>query len=156
MSPNTIQTLLQPPWFFLTFAVAWLAMSGALAHVGGWASLAKRFRTDTAHRSDRFRFASGSFGHRFLPVSYGNCLFVTVNAEGVRLSILPLFRFQSPPLFIPWSQVSAVEAKRIFFFRYSVITIRDHWSQVSLHWGAGRAVKDAYDAATSRPRAARR
>jgi hypothetical protein len=90
---------LEPLWFLPTFAVFWLLITGMLAHLGGWASLARGYATQQSASGDRFRFASGSMGTRIFPVSYGNCLFVTVDAQGIYLSILFPFRFMAPPTF---------------------------------------------------------
>jgi hypothetical protein len=84
-------------------------------------------------------------GKRFFPVSYRGCLFVTVSASGFRLSIFFPFRFQSPPLFVPWARVDSVTEKRmLYFFRYVVIVIKDHWPLISLPGKAGNSVHRAF------------
>ena len=146
METEVIKTILQPQWFFLLFIGMWLLITGLLAHLGGWASLASSFRAERDIEGERYRFKSGALGWKFFPVNYGNCLFVTVNPEGLRLSIFFMFRFLSPPLFIPWSKMESVEQKKIFFFKYYVLSVRDHWSRISLGGSAGRHAKEAYDA----------
>jgi hypothetical protein len=125
-----------PYWFFPTLVVGWVVITGLLAHVGGWASLARDFRSDEPPSGERFRFASGSVGNRFMPVNYGGCLFVSINELGFHLSLLLPFRFQSPPLFIPWRAVESVKEEQILFSKYAVVRIRGHWPQISLR---GRA-----------------
>src|SRR5580704_5661625 len=93
--------VMQSEWFFPLFVLWWLFLTGLLAYFGGWTSLAGRLRADGPDvpvDGKRFRFASGSLGRRFFPVSYGNCLFVVVAPQGLRLSIFLPFRFLSPPL----------------------------------------------------------
>jgi hypothetical protein len=138
---------LDPRWFPALFVAMWLVSSGLVAHLCGWASLAERFRADSRPEGERFRFVSGSMGWRFLPVSYGNCLFVTVSPQGLYLSILFPFRFLSPPLFVPWSRVETVIERRILIIRYVIIRIRDHWARISLRGASGRLVKEFYEAA---------
>jgi hypothetical protein len=80
MNPDAMPGFLQPPWFFEYFARFLIGVTSLLAYVSGWTALAQRFRSDGAIEGERFRFASGSMGRRWKQVTYGNCLFVTVNA----------------------------------------------------------------------------
>jgi hypothetical protein len=85
--------------------------------------------------------------NRGLPVNYGNCLFVSVSRSGIRLSILFLFRFQSPPLFLPWVDVESVTERRLLFLmRYSEIILKGDWPRLSLYGAAGRAARRYYAA----------
>lgn len=135
------------PWFVPLFFAMWLGVTGLLAQVSGWASLSSQFRATGSIEGKRFRFSSGSMGRRFFPVNYGNCLFITVGPQGLHLSILFLFRFLSPPLFIPWTSIGHVEKRHFLFFPYYILTIRDHWARLGLYGWTGRHVKDAFDAA---------
>ena len=106
---------MQPQWLFPMFALMWVGICALLSMLGGWTSLAGEFRATQRTDGQRFRFVSGSMGSRMLPVSYGGCLFVTVNEIGFGLSLLFPFRPLSPPLFIPWTEVASAETKRFFF-----------------------------------------
>jgi hypothetical protein len=140
-----IPTYIQPQYFLPVFAAAWFAITGLLAHMSGWARLAKRYRAERTEEGERFRFVSGSLWNRALPVNYGNCLFVTLNPIGIRLSILFPFRFQSPPLFVPWTDVVSVTQKRLLFlFRYVVIIVKEQWPHISLYGNAGAAAHRLY------------
>lgn len=128
-----IPTYMQPQYFLPMFAAAWFGMTGLFAYLGGWARLAKKYRTERTEEGESFRFVSGAIGNRFMPVHYGNCLFVTLNPNGIRLSILLPFRFLSPPLFVPWADVASVTEKRfLFVFRYAVILVKEQWPQITL------------------------
>src|SRR5882762_10098419 len=144
MSNASIPTYMELQWFLPIFVAGWFTISGLLAHLGGWASLAQRFRANEVPSGDRFRFLSGSMGNRYLPVNYGGCLFATVNRTGPHLSIFFLLRFQSPPLFIPWNEVESVTEKRLLFIRYTVIQIRKHWARISLRGRVAQCVREAY------------
>ncbi|MFZ6875877.1 hypothetical protein ACO0LF_27725 [Undibacterium sp. Di27W] len=122
----------------------------SLSFLGGWASLATHFRATQAATGERFRFASGSMGSRFFPVSYGSCLFVSVNEQGLHLSVFFLFRLFSPPLFLPWSQIEAIEKKRYFFRNATVISMRGQWPRIMLLGAAAEAVANAYAKAEGR------
>jgi len=135
---------LEPQWFLLGFALLWLGMSALLALLSGWTSLARNFRADQPGQGERFRFVSGSMGAPLLPVGYGRSLFVTVDDEGFGLSILFLFRFLSPPLFIPWRAVESVEAKQSLFSRYTVVRLRGHWPAISIRGEVGERLLREY------------
>lgn len=135
-----LPTYMQPQYFVPLFVVLWLGMTALLSHWGGWAHLARKYSSNEAVSGERFRFVSGSMGNRFFPVNYGNCLFVVLNARGLRLSILFPFRFQCPPLYVPWRDVESVSERRFLFFRFVVITIREQWPRISLWGPAGEAV----------------
>lgn len=140
-------TYMQPQYFFPLFVAMWFGVTGLLAHFGGWAYFGQKYKSNRLIEGERFRFASGSMGHRIFPVNYGNCLFVTVNPQGVRISIFLPFRFQSPPLYFPWSDVESVVEKRfLFLFPHAVVTIRNHWPRISLWGGVGKAVMRSYGA----------
>jgi hypothetical protein len=136
--------LLEPQWFIPLFALMWFAISGLLSLLGGWWSLASRFPVEEEIQGERFRFVSGSMGLPFVPVNYGNCLFLTINDQGFRLGILFLFRFLSPPLFIPWASVDSVVEKRFLLMRYTAIRIRENWPVVSFYGKAGKRILETY------------
>lgn len=113
--------------------------------------MAKKFRTERSPDGERFRFVSGSMGTRFVPVNYGNCLFVTLNEAGIGLSILFPFRFQSPPLFLPWADVEAVSERRfLFVLRYVVIVMKGHWPRISLYGRVSEAIRRFHGAHSKR------
>jgi len=137
------------PWFFVFFVAMWLAVTGLLAFVSGWFSLATRWRAQGSASGERFRMRSATLGAKFLPVSYGNCLTVTVSEQGLGLSIFLLFRLLSPPLFIPWSEISSVSEGRFLFFRHVVVQPTSHWSRIKLYGAVGSKVLAASRGRTS-------
>jgi hypothetical protein len=137
-------TLLEPHWFIAGFVVLWLGMSALLALLGGWTSLAARFRSAEPKAGERLRFVSGSIGAPLMPVSYGRSLFLTLSEEGFGLSVLFLFRFLTPPLFIPWREVESVEERRSLFGRYTVVRVRNHWPTISIRGDAGERLRILY------------
>lgn len=128
----------------------WFGITALLSLTGGWPSLATHFRATQPANGDLFRFVSGSMGAKRFPVSYGGCLFVAVNSIGFHLSIFFPFRFQTPPLFIPWSQVESVEQKRFLFIRRTVIRVRGQWPIISIRGRAGQSIEEAYAVASSK------
>jgi hypothetical protein len=138
------------PWFLPFFALGWLTVTGVIATLSGWSSLATQFRATQAIQGERFRFASASLGGRWLPVSYGNCLFVTVAPTGLSLSILFPFRLLSPPLFFPWSKVESVTEGRFLFMRFTLVRVVGHWSQIKVYGRLGKQILEAYKSVSSK------
>ena len=151
MSQANVPEFMQPQWFFPLFIGMWLGISALLSRMSGWASLAEQFRSAEPKSGETLRFVSGSMGAKVLPVNYGGCLFVTVNDSGFHLSILFLFRFQSPPLFIPWAQVESAEEKRLLLARHVVVRLRNRWPIISVRGRAGQFIQEAYARAASKP-----
>src|ERR687883_215872 len=144
MHPVSSTEFLQPQWFLPLFVLLWVGVTGFLAVLGGWSGLATHLRAEQPVEGERFRFVSGSLGARFLPVSYGRCLFVAVNESGFGLSILFLFRVLGPPLFIPWREVELVEQKRFLFFQYTVVRLRNQWPTLSIRGEAGKRIHQGF------------
>ena len=132
------------PWFLVFFVCMWAVITGALANLSGWASLATRFRSLSPISGEPFRFASAGMGFRWLPVSYGSCLKFMVNSQGFGMSILFPFRFLSPPLFIPWAQVESVTKRRFLFFRSVVVQVKGHWAQIRIGGRVGESILETY------------
>lgn len=149
MNEANIPAFLEPQWFLPLFVAMWFGITGLLSHLGGWASLATHFRAVQPKNGETFHFVSGSIGTGIFPVNYGGCLFVTVNSNGFHLSILFPFRFQSPPLDIPWSQVESVKETRLLFSRRTVIRLRNHWPTITIRGRAGQSIGEAYARASS-------
>lgn len=144
MSPGSLAAYMQLQRFLPLFVVTWIGISAFLSFYSGWSSLARRFRANAAASGQHFRLVSGALGLSYLPVNYGGCLFVTVNNTGLHLSILFPFRLMSPPLFIPWSQVQSVDAKRVLFGQTMVIQIRNEWAMISIRGVAGERIRETY------------
>jgi hypothetical protein len=124
----------------------WFGISALLSFIAGWPNLAARFRATQTTDGERFRFASGSIGaSMWLPVNYRSCLFITVASSGFLLSVFFLFRFLSPPLFIPWAQVESVTEQRIWFLNTSVIRIRDSSTKIMVRGRVGQSIIKAYE-----------
>ena len=142
---STLPELLDPPWFFPFFATMWVGISGLLSIWSGWSGLAARFRATGNAVGEHFRFASGSIGaSTWLPVNYRSCLFFTVGTTGFGLSIFFPFRFLTPPLFIPWSEVESITEQRSWFIRRAVIHVRGSSSKIMVPGRAGQCLTQAY------------
>ena len=101
--------------FALFFATVWCAALFVISRVSGWALLANRFRTDSPFpgktwgwQSARLRWGS----------NYNNCLTVGSDPSGLYLSLMFIFRISSPPLLIPWPEVTVWRRRQFLFFRF--------------------------------------
>jgi hypothetical protein len=91
--------------------------------IGGWGRLATRYACPDPISGTTWRFRSAAMSSRpeaffgFLRVSYGSCLKVIANEDGLRLSIWFPFRLGHQPLFIPWSDIVESQERCFFFFK---------------------------------------
>jgi hypothetical protein len=145
MQPTDIPAYMEPQWFFPMFVVGWFTVCGLLAFLSGWRFLAQRFPAPAQIQGERFRFVSASMGAvPWFPVNYSSCLFVTIGQTGFALSLLFPFRFLSPLLLLPWSQVESVEEKAWFFGRRTVVRMNNSAVKLTLFGKVGPSVAAAY------------
>jgi hypothetical protein len=76
----------------------WVLVSAVISYIGGWNTLAKRFRFRMPFLGEKW---GGQSGRMRWIAGYGNCLTLGCNPQGLYLAIMPLFRFRHPPLLIP-------------------------------------------------------
>ncbi|MDR3746046.1 MAG: hypothetical protein P4K80_07955 [Acidobacteriaceae bacterium] len=99
---------------FLTlyFVVFWAGVGVLISVVGGWRSLAQRYRTERTFPDHKRWLQSGQM---YRMVGYNNVLTVASDNEGIYLGVLFLFRIAHPPLFIPWSEIEIETPQQKFF-----------------------------------------
>ncbi len=151
MDDSSLQSLVQPLLFLFFFVVLWLVITGGLALVAGWTSLAGKFRQREPLLGERFTSVSGAMGEGRFPVGYRSGLSVVVGQAGFSLAVLFPFRFLSPPLLIPWLEVEKVEEGKVLFVRHTVLHLRGQWQVISIRGPAGQRIRDGYDSALRQP-----
>jgi hypothetical protein len=97
--------------FTVYFVTLWLGVSAVLSFIGGWATLAKRFRCANPFTGEGLSFQSGRMGM----TNYGRCLTLGASAEGLYLAVMLPFRCCHPPLLIPWNEVSVAPPRGLLF-----------------------------------------
>jgi hypothetical protein len=81
-----------------------------IANVGGWRELATVYFSWDSFEGTRFYGQSA----RLRLVGYNNVLIVGVNAAGLQLAVFFPFRLAHPPLFIPWTDITAANTRAWF------------------------------------------
>ncbi len=122
----------------LVFIVIWVGVAFGCAHIGGWSTLAREFRSDKAPPSSRFRVQRLSVG----AANYSGAVSLSPQSEGVWISISPLFRFAHPTLWVPWRAVSGVEERPGFAgSRYFNFTVQTRGAPVKITFYDARLAK---------------
>jgi len=142
-------------WQIALFAIPlflcfWSFVIAMISRIGGWHSLAKRFRREeTTFRIsggpvEKYRWTSLKMGLPFFPTNYGNCVTVSLSDDGLGLTVMPLFRPMHPPLLIPWTAIeSCTIDKEMRIFDRTNIQVRELANPLRIYGRAGRAI-DAY------------
>jgi hypothetical protein len=98
----------------LFFVGIWLAVTFLLSYVSGWAFLAGHYRAAQpfAGRYECIRFTQmgplGPFG------GARNALYAGVDAQGLHLRMLIIFRVNCRDLFVPWRDITVTRGKAYF------------------------------------------
>lgn len=140
-----------PALFPVFFIVLWFAVTLLLSFMGGWHELASRFEAPFPIEGETFRFTSMALGSGLFPVRYGNCVFVTVGHSGLYISVLFLFRFQHPPLLIPWSAIETVQPERFWARPFTAVRIRGFDKRLLFPERVGGKLMQRFDAAHGQP-----
>ncbi len=121
--------------FPLFFVTVWCTICFVLSRVSGWALLARRFRTDS-------RFLGQTWGWQSARMrwgcNYNHCLTFGSDPSGLYMSIVFLLRIGSPPLLIPWAEVTVWRRRKILFFQFVELRLGSE-EQVRLLVRAGLA-----------------
>lgn len=100
---------------FATYFIAlWCLVCYSLSWIGGWHALTQRYRFKQDFVGEQWRFRSGKMRWN---ASFGNCLTLGANRNGLYLAVLFLFRPGQPPLFIPWSEITVQRERRWLLWR---------------------------------------
>ncbi len=111
------------PACFAAFALLWVATCRLVAVLSGWRALAARYPAAGPAIGTSWHFQSAVLRrYRYLLSNYGNCLHVTVNAEGLGLAVLWLLQAGHPPLWIPWSELLVSEDRLWYFIKCVRVT----------------------------------
>ena len=82
-----------------------------LSYTSGWRSLAKDHWLGSGFDGVIWKWQSGEMRW----TNFNHCLKLGASATGIYLGVMPPFHFFSPPLLIPWNEVSVSRGRRFFF-----------------------------------------
>jgi len=113
MHGNTFSNV--APWALTTGVVliaglAWFVGSSLSALGSGWHKLQNRFRASGPFNGDQRSFQTGVMRWQS---RYNHSLRLGANQDGMYISAMWLARMQHPPLFVPWSEISAMDQPRL-------------------------------------------
>ena len=126
----------QHPAVVVIFPGLWASVSFLLSYVAGWPALARQFRCKSKFLGKKWHMRSGQFRWG---LSYNSILTVGSNETGLYLSVFLPFRLGSPPLLIPWNQIS-VTRKRILWLDFVELSLGKQLG-IPLKLKAGLAAK---------------
>ena len=137
----------------------WFAMLWLLARLSGWTRLAQTFRQDRPIPGQKFHFVSGNLGlgkyhslwQRLGSVGFRSILFVTIGDQGFRLSVFAPFSAFTPPLYVPWHSVAALQQSTGLFGHFTIISLTHIPAWIGLYGAAGREIVSCFSARPSAP-----
>lgn len=136
--------ILEPQWLVLLFVGICLAGIAVMARIAGWSSLAVSLRAHSVPAGESLRFVTGSLGSESFPIKYKNCLRLVLNGEGFYLSLMRPFKFASPALFVPWSEVESCAVEQAFSTQTVTFKFRGQWASLKLRGTAGQVAREAH------------
>ena len=119
------------PLFLVVFALFWTFVTFVIS-MFGWRSLADAYRATAPFPGATRPWATGYVGF----ARYKHVLTVGADPAGLSLAVFPLFRAGSPPLFIPWDEVTEVRREGRLFGTALVLAFRRSNATVKL-WDDG-------------------
>ena len=89
--------------FPVYFVALWITVCYLIAKLGGWRTLAQRFRSSGEFTGAKWSFQSAAmrFGTR-----YNGALTVGANNQGLFIRPIIFFRAWQPALFVPWTEIN--------------------------------------------------
>lgn len=104
--------------FAIVFPLFWCGVIGLISAIGGWGKLARSYAADPERMREGVSPGDKGIHHLVSGMigiaRYKSVLTVRPLPAGFYLSVMPLFRFGHPPLFLPWGAVLEREAVRTF------------------------------------------
>jgi hypothetical protein len=107
---------------FFLFVPLWFFGSWLSAFMSGWASLAQKYRDNSDSQGSWVGWRSARFNNY---MEYKGCMWFSADQRGLHLKTGPLFLFQAfhPQLCIPWSAITSVEQRQVFWSKLYVLSI---------------------------------
>jgi hypothetical protein len=101
----------------LFFVALWTAIAYAIGFHIGWPALARHYRASQPFEGTRVPIRHAQFGRRLFGGGVNNAINIGVNAQGIELRMVFLFRINCPNLYIPWPDIRISRGK-FWIMRY--------------------------------------
>jgi len=106
--------------FAVCFVALWITVGFIVSLIGGWRSLAERYRTDRVFPAHKRWMQSAQM--RFL-CGYNHVLTLASDSNGLYLATFFLFRVGHPPLFIPWNEIKIGEVRLLLLIKMRTLRL---------------------------------
>lgn len=103
------------------FVVMWCATVAGISFFSGWHKAAKKYVLNGETAETVHRFCSARIGK----ASYGCCLSIGTNGEGMILRLIPPFAFAHKPLFIPYRAITVTAQTRFTAAKSVVLSVAE-------------------------------
>lgn len=130
----------------VAFPIIWMSVIAVVARIGGWRTLAERYEdTGSTEPERRYRFQSVVLRRvSFIPARYRGSVNIGIGAAGLFLRPVLVFRFQHPPLHIPWGAVASCEDGSLLGFRWVDVEVTDASPTLRFYGTVGDEVMEAW------------
>ena len=119
MDSNLVYLII--PVFLIIFPLFFMGITTLLSFLGGWRSLANKYKTDRNPPSNARSMQSGKMSF----VRYNNVLKIGTYQDGLFLDVFLLFKAGHPALFIPWQAISEIKNTNFLFMSYYKIKVEN-------------------------------
>ena len=139
------------PLSLVLFVVLWMLVVAVVARIGGWRALAERYEDPgSAEPERRHRFQSVVLRRvALIPARYRGSVHIGIGAAGLFLTPVLVFRFQHPPLLIPWTAIARCEEGSLLGLRWVAVEVRDATPTLRFYGRMGEEVMADWRRATS-------
>ncbi|TYC65188.1 hypothetical protein FMN63_22445 [Stappia sp. BW2] len=100
------------PVFAVVFGLFWSFIVFVVAHIGGWARLAKAYPATGKPEGRSWNWRSMRIGLFF---NYRNSVNVTLSDAGLYMRPILLFRIGHKPILLPWKAISDAQRRDLWF-----------------------------------------
>jgi hypothetical protein len=127
--------------FVIFFPILWLGITALISVISGYGALARKYPGQPQLPPGAWTNQTGSFGTS----RYKKTLTIGVTPEGLFLWVMFLFRFQHPPIFVPWNEVEVGEPQSAWGFGTTTEVTFPQLQDMRIQIGgkAGEAVAEA-------------
>lgn len=105
-----LPVILYPLAALLGLALIWFFASHVIANKGGWYDLSMSYPAKTKISGTRFTYQSATTEN----ANYSGVLCFTANNIGLQIELMRPFNWNSPPIFVPWSEIHGEKTKQLF------------------------------------------